>query len=169
MHAPSSSEMESVKGTKHVVAAVEQLKQEGVNVQLRMVQNLPRAEAISKFGEADIFVEQLTLGSYGNTAIEAMAQGVPVISSHHPDHSHLVPNCPVVHADPTTIVDRLRELLTDHDTRLNLGRRCADFVRTFHGDSNIAAHVNRLYLEDLGRLPSRAPNNVANRDPYYGP
>jgi glycosyltransferase involved in cell wall biosynthesis len=169
MHAPSSSAMENVKGTKHVVAAVEQLQREGFDIKLVLVQNLPRREAIRKFGQADIFVEQLTLGSYGNTAIEAMAQGVPVISSHHPDHAHLVPGCPVVHADPTTIADRLRDLMCDKDARLALGRRCADFVRAFHGDRQIAGHVNRLYREDLGQLPSRAPNKLDNQEPYYGP
>lgn len=168
MHAPSSSAMESVKGTKHVVAAIQLLQSEGINVQLVMVQNMPRRQAIQKFGEADIFVEQLTLGSYGNTAIEAMAQGVPVISSHHPDHAHLAPGCPVVHADPITIVDRLRELLSDANARSDLGRRCAEFVREFHSSRNVAAHVNRLYLEDLGRLPKRAPNNLMNREAEYG-
>lgn len=168
MHAPSSSAMESVKGTSHVVAAIEKLKGEGFDVELVMVQNMPRRQAIQKFGEADIFVEQLTLGSYGNTAIEAMAQGVPVISSHHPDHAHLVPDCPVVHADPMTIADRLRELMSDADARAELGRRCAEFVRDFHGSRNVAGHVNRLYLEDLGRLPKCAPNILANREAKYG-
>lgn len=168
MHAPSSAAMESVKGTKHVLAAIEQLQGEGFNVELVMVQNMPRRDAILKFGQADIFVEQLTLGSYGNTAIEAMAQGVPVISSHHPDHSHLVPDCPVVHADPTTITDRLRELLIDANARTELGKRCAAFVRKFHGSRNVADHVNRVYLEDLGRSPRRAPNNLSNKEPEYG-
>lgn len=168
MHAPSSSAMESVKGTTHVVAAIEKLKSEGFDVELIMVQNMPRRQAIQKFGEADIFVEQLTLGSYGNTAIEAMAQGVPVISSHHPDHAHLVPDCPVVHADPMTIADRLRELVGDANARTELGQRCAEFVRDFHGSRNVAGHVNRLYLEDLGRLPKRAPNTLANKEAKYG-
>ncbi|MDH2382196.1 glycosyltransferase [Bradyrhizobium sp. CER78] len=169
MHAPSSAAMENVKGTKHVVAAIEQLQREGFDIELVMVQNLERREAIRKFGQADIFVEQLTLGSYGNTAIEAMAQGVPVISSHHPDHAHLVPGCPVVHADPTTIADRLRDLLRDDDARLALGRRCAAFVREFHNHSHIAGHVSRLYREDLGHLHTRAPNKLDNQEPYYGP
>jgi glycosyltransferase involved in cell wall biosynthesis len=168
MHAPSSAAMESVKGTPHVQDAIRQLQNEGFNVELVMVQNMSRREAIMKFGEADIFVEQLTLGSYGNTAIEAMAQGVPVISSNHPDHAHLVPDCPVVHADPTTITDRLRELLIDSTARVELGRRCAAFVREFHGNKNVAEHVNRIYLEDLGRSPRRAPNNLSNREPEYG-
>jgi glycosyltransferase involved in cell wall biosynthesis len=168
MHAPSSAAMENVKGTTHVVAAVEQLKLEGFNIELSLVQNLPRREAIRKFGQADIFVEQLTLGSYGNTAIEAMAQGVPVISSHHPDHAHLVPGCPVIHADPTTVADRLRDLLLDEEARLELGRRCAAFVRAFHDHRHVASHVSRLYREDLGRLPRRAPNNFDNREPHYG-
>gem|GEM_PF-89737 len=169
MHAPSSSAMEEVKGTEHVRAAVEHLVSEGFNLILQMVQNLPRQDAIMKFRDADIFVEQLTLGSYGNTAIEAMAHGVPVISSHHPDHAHLAPGCPIVHADPTTLVDRLRELIADKEARERIGRQSYEFVRTFHGNGQVAGHFDRLYREDLGRLEKRPPNTLANGNPHYGP
>jgi glycosyltransferase involved in cell wall biosynthesis len=165
LHAPSNP---GIKGTPHVIRAVEELQKEGLNIQLRVIQNLSRAEAMRQYGSGDIFVEQLHLGSYGNAAIEAMAHGTPVISSHHPCHAHLAPGCPVVHADPVTVTDRLRELVLDADLRLEIGRRCYSWVREFHSMPKISSHLLNIYLEDLGLRPPRARNILGNKEPRYG-
>jgi len=149
MHAPSSAAMEDVKGTKFVKQAVEDLRNEGFKIDLRMIQNMTRKEAIAMFATADIFVEQLCLGAYGNTAIEAMASGVPVISSLNAGVAHEIPGCPVVPADPVTIKDRLRELIDNKERRDELGRAGYDFVRSFHSNKRITAHLTEIYKKDL--------------------
>ena len=117
LHAPAHAGVHQYKGTPYVQEAVETLRGEGLDVELRLVEKMSRTEAVKHYGQGDVFVEQLHLGSYGNTGIEAMAHGMPVISSHHPSHAHLAPGCPVIHADPLTLVDRLRELAVDRDLR----------------------------------------------------
>jgi len=164
LHAPSNA---YIKGTPHVKRAVGELQKEGYNVELRIIQNLSRAEAMSRYGDADIFVEQIHLGSYGNAALEAMAHGVPVISSNHPVHAHLAPGCPIVHADPITLTDRLRELVVNPQLREELGKKCYSWVRKFHSRERIAAHLLAIYQEDLGLRPPRPRNTLANRDPIY--
>jgi asparagine synthase (glutamine-hydrolysing) len=160
MHAPSSAAMEDVKGTRFVKRAVEELQAEGYKIDLQMIQNMPRQEAIAKYATADIFVEQLCLGAYGNTAIEAMASGVPVISSLHPTVAHAAPNCPVVHADPTTVKDRIRELIDAKDKRDGLGRAGYEFVRDFHGNVNVVARMLEAYTADLEKFEaSKTPRN----------
>jgi hypothetical protein len=165
LHAPSNP---YIKGTPHVMRAVEELRKEGLNVKLRVIQKMSRADAMRQYGNCDIFVEQLHLGSYGNAALEAMAHGVPVISSNHPSHAHLAPGCPIVHADPVTLVARLRELILDPDLRAQLGERCYTWVREFHSSSRIAAHLLRIYQEDSGLHPTRPRNTLENREPSYG-
>jgi glycosyltransferase involved in cell wall biosynthesis len=164
LHAPSNP---YIKGTPHVKRAVEELQKEGFNVELRVIQNLTRAEAMRQYGNGDIFIEQLHLGSYGNAAIEAMAHGIPVISSNHLSHAHLAPGCPIVHADPVTITDRLRELVCDYELRVELGRKCYTWVREFHSSSRISAHLLNIYLEDLGLRTPRARNVLANKEPVF--
>lgn len=164
LHAPSNP---YIKGTPHVKRAVEELQKEGFNIELRIIQKLTRAEAMKQYGNGDIFIEQLHLGSYGNAAIEAMAHGIPVISSNHPSHAHLAPGCPIVHADPVTITDRLRELVSDYELRVELGQKCYTWVREFHSSSRISAHLLNIYLEDLGLSPTRARNILANKEPVF--
>jgi glycosyltransferase involved in cell wall biosynthesis len=165
LHAPSNP---YIKGTPHVIRAVDELQKEGLNVKLQIIQKMSRAEAMKQYGDCDIFVEQLHLGSYGNAALEAMAHGVPVISSNHPSHAHLAPGCPIVHADPVTLTARLRELVVDPNLRAELGEKCYTWVREFHSISKISAHLLRIYEEDSGLRPVRPRNTLQNREPGYG-
>jgi glycosyltransferase involved in cell wall biosynthesis len=160
LHAPFDEVVRRYKGTSHVIRAVETLQQEGLRVELRLIQNMSRTEAVKQYGQGDIFVEQLHLGSYGNTAIEAMAYGLPVISSHHPAHAHLVPDCPVVHADPLTLTDRLRELVQDQELRRKLGQKSYHFVRRFHSNKKIVDHLLKIYREDLGTSQTGPRNTI---------
>lgn len=156
------------KGTTHVIKAIETLKAEGLKVELNLIHGVSRDEAIRQYGQSDIFLEQLHAGSYGSAALEAMAQGVPVISSHHPSHAHLAPGCPVVHADPLTVTDRLRELVVNPELRDNLGRKGFEWRKIFHSTEKIADHLLGLYREDLGMKASSPRNTLGNLNPSYG-
>jgi glycosyltransferase involved in cell wall biosynthesis len=167
LHAPSGPAVYKYKGTSHVTQAVETLQSEGLKVELRLIQNMTRAEAIKQFAQGDIFVEQLHLGAYGNTAIEAMAYGLPVISSQHPAHTHLIPNCPVIHADPSTLTDRLRELVINAKLRAEIGQQSYEFVRDFHSNQKIASHLFKIYQQDLELQAKGSRNTLENRHPQY--
>ena len=76
MHAPSHR---GVKGTERVVEAVEQLRGEGIPLELELVEGRPHAEARKAYERADILVDQLLVGWYGAVAVELMALGRPVV------------------------------------------------------------------------------------------
>ena len=76
LHAPSDP---VIKGTAYVERAVAALQADGYPVELRLLQRRPHAEIRTAFAEADIVIDQLLLGWYGNFAIEAMACGRPVV------------------------------------------------------------------------------------------
>src|SRR5207237_1056705 len=66
MHSAFNEEVHDYKGTPHIIRAVDTLKEEGLNVELKLIQKMSRAEAVKQYSQCDIFVEQLHLGSYGN-------------------------------------------------------------------------------------------------------
>lgn len=168
LHAPSGGQIKrNEKGTEIIISIINQLKYEGFNIELKFIENLSRAEAIELYGMGDIFIEQLNLGSYGNTAIEAMAYGIPVLSSNHPSHNHLNPNCPVVHVDPGNLLRELQKLILFKEKREEIGRKCYDFVRIFHGNATVSKHLLSIYQEDLGQLKHRPPNTLSNLNPSY--
>ena len=77
LHAPTDVD---VKGTRHVVDAVERLRAEGLPVRLDLVQKVSRQEVLARCARAHVVVDQLLLGWYGGFAVESMASGRPVLA-----------------------------------------------------------------------------------------
>jgi glycosyltransferase involved in cell wall biosynthesis len=149
-HAPTDRR---VKGTDALVAAVERLREEGVEVELRLVEDVPREGAKLALGGADVVVDQLLTGWYGGVAVEAMALGKPVVARlHEPDLARIpqamLAELPVVHATPDTVADVLRGLLSG--SRDELGRRSRAFVERWHDPHTIAARLCAAYERAAG-------------------
>ncbi|MBL8080137.1 MAG: glycosyltransferase [Anaerolineales bacterium] len=170
LHAPSGGPIKRYeKGTDLVIAAVDKLQDEGFNISLKFIENMSRAEAIKLYGSGDIFIEQLHLGSYGNTAIEAMAYGLPVLSCNPASHTHLTPNCPVVDVNPMNLVSVLRDFVVSAEKREEVGRKCYEYVHEFHGSEIVSEHLLSIYQEDLGLKGSRNANTLSNLNPDFSP
>ena len=108
VHAPSSRRR---KGTDHVIEACA-----GLDVDLRIVEGLRHDEALARYRDADIVVDQLNAGWYGLFAIECMALGKPVITFLHDEAVRRTEEAygvevPVVNASAETLHDRLAELV----------------------------------------------------------
>lgn len=146
VHAPTNR---SIKGTEHLLAASQQLQPTHPH-ELRLVEGLPRDEALRIYAQADVLVDQLRLGWYGALAVEGMAQGVPVVSYLHHDDLARIPaqmrdELPIVNASPDTLPNALGRLLEDGRLREELGRRGQRFVRRWHHPQKIARRMLELY------------------------
>jgi glycosyltransferase involved in cell wall biosynthesis len=144
VHAPTNRE---VKGTRHVIAAIEQLRDEGLPVRLDLVEGVVHAEVLRRLRGADIVVDQLLLGWYGGFAVEAMALARPVVCGIRDDLATDNPfgaELPIVRATPETLADRLRELVADPDARLRIGAASRAFAERRHDPRTIAREVLTL-------------------------
>ena len=141
LHAPNHR---TLKGTEQVIAAVETLKREGLQVRLELLERKPNEEVRRALQHADILAEQF-LAAYAMLAVEGLASGVPVMAhlSFLPrdlrDHPAVL-ECPIVDTSLGTLTDNLRRLVTDPDLRLRLGRESREFA------------VRRHSYEALGRM-----------------
>ncbi|NIL95722.1 MAG: glycosyltransferase family 1 protein, partial [Planctomycetales bacterium] len=70
LHAPSHR---GVKGTRFIVEAVSRLQQEGVKLELMLIENMPYADAQQAYRRADLLIDQVLCGWYGGLAVELMA------------------------------------------------------------------------------------------------
>jgi glycosyltransferase involved in cell wall biosynthesis len=144
-HGPTNRE---VKGTEHVIAAVDALRGEGVPVRLDLVEGLTRDRALTRFAAADVIVDQLRLGWYGGLAVEGMALGRPVLAAINeadPADNPFGPALPIVRTSPERLRDDLRALLADRQRRVRLGTEGRAFVERHHDPRAIA----RTILDDL--------------------
>ncbi|MEM7228005.1 MAG: glycosyltransferase [Planctomycetota bacterium] len=145
VHAPSRR---IVKGSDHVIAAIETLKAEGLKFRFEVIEGLPNDVARQRYQEADIVVDQLRIGWYGVLAVEAMALGKAVVSYIRDD---LIPTFddgpPLAVANPDTITDVLRRLITDVEHRRAVAHRGRTYCERVH-DSAVVAQTLRHEYED---------------------
>ena len=141
-HAPTNR---LIKGTRHVIAAVEALRAEFPRVELRLIERTPWAEMPEFLAGCDILVDQLHMGWYGLLAIEGMAEGKAVVAYLREDFVGREPELPVVSADPVTLTGALRELIRDPRRRLELGARGPAYVRRVHDTRVVGARLLACY------------------------
>lgn len=149
VHAPSSP---AIKGTRHVLAAVEALRKEGVDFEFRLLQGVPHSELQAFLAGTDVVVDQLILGVHGVFAVEAMAQGKPVVCHVAERYRAAYGGVPLVDATPATLTDVLRGLLASEERRREIGRASRRFVEEHHDARRIAERLVETYRE-LGAPP----------------
>jgi glycosyltransferase involved in cell wall biosynthesis len=142
VHAPTKR---TVKGTEAVIAACEQLP-----VELELIENLRHNEAVERYRQADIVVDQLKVGWYGVFAIEGMALGKPVVTFLHDEavsrteHAFGV-EVPIVSATEGTLVERLRPLVESAEERRRLGAAGRAYVERVHDAEKVADRLIEIY------------------------
>ncbi len=144
LHAPSHR---GAKGTEFVLAAAEALKAEGYAFELRLVEGLPRAQALQAYASADVIIDQLLAGWYGGFGVEAMSLGKPLIAYLREgdlgflDHD-LKAELPVIGARPATILDTMRSVVTMPRFELHArGLEARAFVERWHDPRRLAAQT----------------------------
>jgi glycosyltransferase involved in cell wall biosynthesis len=148
-HAPTDRK---IKGTSHVVEAVEELRRDGLPVRLDLVEGTNRDEVFARIRRADLVVDQLLIGWYGGLAVEAMALGRPVLAyicEDQPEDNPFGNTLPIVRTSPSRLPSDLRALVADRARRHELGRASRAFVEEHHDPRRLA----RQALEGVVPLP----------------
>ncbi len=148
LHAPSHR---LVKGTDLILAALEELKAEGVEFELLLVEGMSNVQARNVYMGADVLIDQLFAGWYGGLAVELMALGKPVLAyireedldSIDPEMRH---DLPVIQTTPNNLKAVLLDVLrTPRKNLVDLGRRSRAFVERWHDPMQIAAQIKCDY------------------------
>jgi glycosyltransferase involved in cell wall biosynthesis len=148
MHAPTHR---GNKGTPHIIGAIDRLIEEGYPVEKMLVENVSHDRLKEMYKECDIFVDQIMGGWYGTATIEAMATGRPVVCSIYEEFCEYVDytdDMPIIHADPDTIYDVLKNLVLNERSELELiGRESRAFAENVHDISKTTDQLLQLYKD----------------------
>lgn len=140
-----------------ILASLEELKTQGFDFELLLVEGMSNAQARQLYVRADILVDQLFAGWYGGLAVELMALGKPVLAYiRNEDLGHIDPKMreelPIVQTTPDNVTAVLRRILeTPRQELVALGRRSRGFVERWHDPLLIAAQTKQDYERALVR------------------
>lgn len=140
VHAPSKR---ATKGTEEILKA---LKKVTWDYELILVEGKTQEEAIEIYKKADIIIDQISVGTYGVFAIEAMALGKPVITYISDEMRETLPDeLPIVSADFDTLPEVIDGLVSDGEKRYELGLAGRQYAERFHDNKRVAAYLAKIY------------------------
>lgn len=148
-HAPNHR---NVKGSKHFIRAVEELKQEGLNVELVILQKVPNDQVRKVIEEVDVVADQLIVGWYAMFALEAMCLEKPVLCYLNPDIEKLYieeglvqpGEIPIVKCDPFTVKETIRDLYNNRSKLREIGIRSRQFAIKHHSTDYIGSVFDKI-------------------------
>lgn len=146
VHAPTSR---AFKGTEYIEKTVQQLKKE-INFDFLLIEKQSLATTKTILEEADIVIDQVLCGMYGNVSVEGMGKGKPVICYIRPDIAARMPSSlPIVSANPDTLYAELKALLKDAARREMLGLQGNAFVIEYHDAGKVVTQLMHIYRSIL--------------------
>lgn len=154
------------KGTEFLVAAVDQLRSEGLQVDLDLLERRPNSAVREAMRHADILAEQFIASIYALSGIEGMASGLPLLVNLESEpHTRVfrryayLDECPALSTTPETLTANLRRLVTDPALRETLGRAGRRYVEKYHSYTTAQYMFGSIYRRivdgediDLARL-----------------
>lgn len=149
VHAPNHRHF---KGTQYLETAVNELKNEGIAIELVLVERVPNEQALEIYRSADVIFDQCLIGFHGYFAIEAMALGKPVMCFIRDPEKYLLhpQQCPLLNIHRDDLKQLLRHLATcERQVLQDIGQRSRAYVEQYHSLDAFAKRLKKCY-ESLG-------------------
>ena len=140
------------KGTRHLAAAVQRLRDEGLAIELVLVEGQANDRALEIYRTADVVFDQCLIGFHGFFALEAMALGKPVVCFIRKPEEYLLGGreCPIINARPEQLESTLRQLAGDRSRLRKLGMAGRRYIEENFTLAAFAGRLQRAY-EELGK------------------
>ncbi len=160
VHAPNHR---TIKGTQVLVDAIEELRAEGLDVELDMLEGRQNEEVRLAILAADVAVDQLVAG-YAMFAIEGMSAGKPTVSAMgwlSPEYmaTETMRALPLVDGDRETIKEVLSRLVENPEERKRIGAASRRFALEHHSYESVGRGWEAIldHLWSGAELPTELP------------
>ena len=153
VHAPTRR---GTKGTELLLPILEQLRTDGLEFELRLLEGVSHAEVMAALADADILLDNVVAASYGIVSLEAMASGAVAVSCMSDAVVAAHPDVPVVRINPGTAATVLRGLIPDVEERRRLGELGRTFVERVHDADVVAGQLVEHYVAPRRPIRDRA-------------
>ena len=147
IHSPSAK---IAKGSNLIIKVIEELKKD-FDFEFLLLHDMKREDVLRSMRKADIFLDQIILGSYGMATMEALAYGKPVMCYLLPEvfDAGLPAECPIVNTNPDNLKEQLINLISNPQLRHDIGKQSRAYVEKYHDAEKIAKQLFHIYSEAL--------------------
>lgn len=146
-HAPRNR---LVKGTERLLAAVERVRREA-DVELDLIEGVTHAEAMRRKRRANLLVDQVGANTsatgYGMNSLEALALGIPCLTTMTPDYARFLEPHPFLLVDEERLEEQLLALARNPSALAERSRAGREWVERVHGADRVVEGIYRLYRE----------------------
>jgi hypothetical protein len=142
-----------IEGTRHIVAAVESLKQKGYDVDLRVLSGVTQERVLAEMAAADLTIGKMKMGYYANAQVESLALGVPAVCHVRPEFmTPELADSGLIFATLETLETTLEEYLRNPRALADKRSKARESAARLHDNAAIAAELRALYhgLHDAG-------------------
>ena len=148
LHAPSNRK---IKNTQAVIDSIEVLKEEGIEVELNLAENIEHEKLMRMISQSHVVIDWVNpdFGIYGVLSIESMATGRPVICT-LTDSLYKEYDLPIINCHPNDLSNTIRNIYSERENLIVKGKLGYDFVHKYHDSSEIAKKVINRYESILG-------------------
>jgi len=148
LHAPNHR---LVKGTQFLLNAVNELRDEGYNLELILLEGVPNDKVREEMAKADLIADQFIIGWYAMFAIEGMAMGKPVLCYLREDLLQLyntfgqAVDLPLINTPPWKIKDNIKWVYEHREDAKQLGLAGREYIRKRHSLEYIGSVFDSIY------------------------
>ena len=169
VHAPNHRH---VKGTDHLLAACDRLREAGYLFELQLIERVPRNQVMELYRSADICIEEFLMGSGGLTGMEFLALGKTVATYLNEDQlKDPAFDEPIININPNNVDNVLKAVISVPALRLRLGRagrKTAEQFLSYQATGEVWDRIYRhLWFGETMNLkttqifsPSRQPRSL---------
>ena len=150
LHSPTDR---GAKGSEIIIQTLEKLKERyGERIAVLLVEHVPNREALQKYAEADLVIDQILIGWYGGFAVEMMKMGKPVMAFIREEDLKFIPKemakeCQqaIINVTPSSLYDKLCFLLENPDILRRYREAALEYVHRWHNPVYVAGITKSIY------------------------
>lgn len=146
-HAPNHR---LIKGTNLLIAAVEKLQKEGIDIDLEIIENRSRTSVIEALKSADVVVDQIHAG-YALHALEGMSlgkitvTGIDLSDLVYDPHKDILVTSPLVFTSAESLLNDLRLIIDNRHNWHTQSIATKEYLRRHHSPEVMARMFTSLY------------------------
>jgi hypothetical protein len=152
------------KGTARIIEVCRDMERKH-GVELVLIEGKPHREALRLKMTCDIAIDQIgDKGGtgYGVNSLETLSMGIPTLTSFTPEFEAFLPDHPFITVNPTTLPEKLEQVIRDPELRRRKGIEGRRFVEKYHDAGRVVQSIYAMYRE-LGWVDEQG-NLVSGRD-----